>query len=272
MENLMRLAAAFKYEDLHVKSSADNSFRMTALLSAIKPATFKVLVISLGYHTCYLILRLVVRKDRPLAINAYYGFQTSNSPIYEMINLSQVSLDFACVLLTERKHQLPAAYSYAVLSRVKRYLLLCSVSVKCLQFLMTFVCFPLFFGSTSLYVYVITIACSQLEKLKSAIININRNRDDQEKGQRQVVLCDSHYVSRNTEEQIADCIRHHQQILEYDTPNICLGFRSRVADISALQGYDSASLGNRKRSGLTFKGRALKKRSHSRSTKVPLSK
>jgi hypothetical protein len=116
MENLMRLAAAFKYEDVKSRSSADDKFRMTALLSAIKPATLKVLIISLGCHTCYLILRLVVRKDRPMAINAYYGFNTSSSPIYEMINLSQVSLYFSCIFLTDTKHQLPTAYSYVASS------------------------------------------------------------------------------------------------------------------------------------------------------------
>jgi len=103
MENLMRLAASFKYEDMKSRSSADDSFRMTALLSVIKPATVKVLILSLGYHTCYLILRLVMRNDRPLAINAYYGFNTSGSPIYEMINLSQVSLYFTRIFLTVTK-------------------------------------------------------------------------------------------------------------------------------------------------------------------------
>jgi hypothetical protein len=92
MERLLRLAAAFNYEDVQTKTSADDSFKMTALLSVIKPTTLKVLIISLGYHTCYLVLRLVFRKDRPLAINAYYGFDTFNSPIYEMVNLSQVRL------------------------------------------------------------------------------------------------------------------------------------------------------------------------------------
>ena len=92
MENLMRLAAAFEYEDMKSRSSADERFRMTTLLSVIKPATLKILIISLGYHTCYIVLRLVMRKDRPMAINAYYGFNTTSSPIYEMINLSQVSL------------------------------------------------------------------------------------------------------------------------------------------------------------------------------------
>jgi hypothetical protein len=89
---------------------------------------------------------------------------------------------------------------------------------------MTAVCFPLFFGSTSLYVYVITIACSQLEKLKAAILNTNQNQntnaeDDHENRRRQVVLRTSRGVFRHTQEQITDCIRHHQHILEYDTPN-----------------------------------------------------
>lgn len=90
MERMLRLAAALKYENLQTKTPADDSFKMTALLSVIKPTTLKVLVISLGYHSCYLVLRLLLRKDRPLAINAYYGFDTFSTPIYEMVNLSQV--------------------------------------------------------------------------------------------------------------------------------------------------------------------------------------
>jgi len=89
---------------------------------------------------------------------------------------------------------------------------------------MTAVCFPLFFGTTSLYVYVTSIACSQLEKLKVAIMNINWNQDtdaeeDNEKRRSQSVHRTSHDVFRHTQKQINDCIRHHQQILEYDKPN-----------------------------------------------------
>ncbi|XP_021941208.1 odorant receptor 2a-like [Zootermopsis nevadensis] len=173
LERMMHLASAFKYEDPQIRTPADNSFRMTALLTAIKPASLKVLAVSLGYHTFYIIIRLVAREDRPLAINAYYGIDTSNSPFYEIINLS--------------------------------------------QFLMTTVCFPLFFGSTSLYVYVVTIACSQLEKLKAAILNINQKRDMdanfyQEKEERQIQVPQEMF--RHTQEHLNDCIRHHQQILE----------------------------------------------------------
>jgi hypothetical protein len=84
---------------------------------------------------------------------------------------------------------------------------------------MTAVCFPLFFGTPSLYVYVISIVCSQLEKLKVAIMNINRNqgmdaKEDHEKRRSQGVHRTSHDVFRHKQERIAECIRHHQQILE----------------------------------------------------------
>lgn len=112
----------------------------------------------------------------------------------------------------------------AVLSTVISCLPFFNVTVNCWQFLMTAVCFPLFFGTTSLYVYVTSIACSQLEKLKVAIMNINRNQDtdakeDHEKRRSQSVHRTSHDVFRHTQKQINDCIRHHQQILEYDKPN-----------------------------------------------------
>ena len=112
----------------------------------------------------------------------------------------------------------------AVLLTVIRCLPFFNVTVNCWQFLMTFVCFPLFFGTTSLYVYMVSIACSQLEKLKVAITSINRDQDtdaeeDHEKRRTHGVHRTSHDVFRHTQEQITGCIRHHQQILEYDRPS-----------------------------------------------------
>lgn len=84
---------------------------------------------------------------------------------------------------------------------------------------MTAVCFPLFFGSTSLYVYVATIVCSQLEKLKATVLNIDQKRNmdanaDQDKKDKQVPT--TREIFRHTQNHLHDCIRHHQQILEYD--------------------------------------------------------
>jgi hypothetical protein len=89
-------------------------------------------------------------------------------------------------------------------------------------------CFPIFFGYTSLYAFLVTIACSQLEKLKACLLNISQKQDtaerdsgadtDQEE-EGQVHSCLQPF--RHMQEQLNDCIRHHQQILRYaksDTP------------------------------------------------------
>jgi hypothetical protein len=90
MERLMHLAAVFTWEDLQAKTHADDSFKMTAIFPVIKPATLRILTIFFSYHICYISLRLVLGNDRPLSINAYYGFNASSSPLYEMVNVSQV--------------------------------------------------------------------------------------------------------------------------------------------------------------------------------------
>jgi len=86
----MRLAAAFKWEELQNKTRPDVSFKMTNILPLIKPATLRILMIFFGCHICYISLRLWLGENRPLSINAYYGFNTSSSPLYEIVNVSQV--------------------------------------------------------------------------------------------------------------------------------------------------------------------------------------
>jgi hypothetical protein len=86
----MRRAAAFKWEDLQTKTLIDSNFKMTNLLSAIKPVSLRILAVFFSCHICYISLRLALGENRPLSINAYYGFNTSSSPLYEVINVSQV--------------------------------------------------------------------------------------------------------------------------------------------------------------------------------------
>jgi hypothetical protein len=83
----MSLAAAFNWEQ--TKILADGNFKMTNLLAAIKPASLRILSIFFGCHICYISLRVALGENRPLSFNAYYGFNTSSSPLYEMINVSQ---------------------------------------------------------------------------------------------------------------------------------------------------------------------------------------
>jgi hypothetical protein len=99
----MKSAAAFKWQHLQAKALAGSDFRMTNLLSAIKPTSLRILAAFFTCHLCYISLRLALSENRPLSINAYYGFNTSSSPFYEVINVSQVFyriLASRCIRLT----------------------------------------------------------------------------------------------------------------------------------------------------------------------------
>jgi hypothetical protein len=87
---MMRLAAAFTWEDCQNKTRPGVSFKMTNLLPLIKPATLRILIIFFGSHICYISLRVGLGDNRRLSINAYYGVNTSISPLYEIVNVSQV--------------------------------------------------------------------------------------------------------------------------------------------------------------------------------------
>jgi hypothetical protein len=80
---------------------------------------------------------------------------------------------------------------------------------------MTAVCFPLFFGSTSLYVYLVTVACCQLEKLKVAILNIKQKHNLGAKDDKEMQDDGQERMLHETRQQLNDCILHHQQILGY---------------------------------------------------------
>jgi len=89
------------------------------------------------------------------------------------------------------------------------------------QFLMAANCFPIFFVYTSLYVFLVTIACSQLEKLTASLLDIRQTTDisgqdsradteyEEEKGQ---IYTTQHMFCR-MQRKLNDCIRHHQEIL-----------------------------------------------------------
>ena len=89
------------------------------------------------------------------------------------------------------------------------------------QFLMAANCFPIFFVYTSLYVFLVTIACSQLEKLTANLLDIRQKKDTSVQDSR-VQLPDKEeeeqtYTPQDVfcgmQKQLDDCIRHHQEIL-----------------------------------------------------------
>ncbi|XP_021941933.1 odorant receptor Or2-like, partial [Zootermopsis nevadensis] len=77
------------------------------------------------------------------------------------------------------------------------------------------------FGFSALYATFICIACSQLEKLRTSLLDIRQNRDiskdsgaetDQEEEGK---VNASGEMFQRMQKQLNDCVRHHQQILSY---------------------------------------------------------
>jgi hypothetical protein len=87
-------------------------------------------------------------------------------------------------------------------------------------------CFPIFFGYISLYIFLVTIACSQLEKLRASLLDIRQRHAISEQdsnaetglegqGQGHGQVHTSQEVFRHMQEKLNDCVRHHQDILRY---------------------------------------------------------
>jgi hypothetical protein len=102
------------------------------------------------------------------------------------------------------------------------------------QFLMTANCFPNFFGFTSFYVFLVTIACTQLEKLRANLLDIRQklNISDQDSGshtgrEEEEKVHPPQEMFRRMQRQLNDCVRHHQQILRYVTQDLCLKMSSQ---------------------------------------------
>jgi hypothetical protein len=79
------------------------------------------------------------------------------------------------------------------------------------------------FGFPSLYAMLVCAACSQLEKLRAAILDIRQTHvtskqdcgaeTDQQDGQGQGQVRTTEELFGHMQKQLNDCIRHHQQII-----------------------------------------------------------
>jgi hypothetical protein len=80
------------------------------------------------------------------------------------------------------------------------------------------------FGFPSLYATLVCVACSQLEKLRAALLDIRQSHvitdpysgEDNYQRHREWQNDTSEEVFQNIRQQLNDCIRHHQNIQRYD--------------------------------------------------------
>ncbi|PSN36547.1 Odorant receptor 103 [Blattella germanica] len=72
---------------------------MTLLLPRIQPMTVKTNIVFFGIHSIYSFLRVILTKTRQLAVNSYWGFDVTPSPIYQLIFVAQYCMEWICFML-----------------------------------------------------------------------------------------------------------------------------------------------------------------------------
>jgi hypothetical protein len=100
----------------------------------------------------------------------------------------------------------------------------CYVQIPFWQIIAATVYVLTFANSLGLYASIMAITCGQLEKLRGNLLDIRQEHDtsaqdsgaetDREEEETQVHA--SEEMFRRMQEQLNDCIRHHQEIIRYD--------------------------------------------------------
>ncbi|KAJ9589088.1 hypothetical protein L9F63_017617, partial [Diploptera punctata] len=145
LDRLIHITEQFTWEDLPTKDQTT----MAGWINKAQVATKLVYLISMACHLIQSSYRIATIHE--LVFNSWYPFDTTQSPIHEIIIFSQFF----------GSHVIVAAFA----------------------------------GSTALYAVLVSVACSQLRKLSTSILNLRQKQD--------------------MEQELTECIRFHQQIIEY---------------------------------------------------------
>jgi hypothetical protein len=63
---------------------------MAGRIPLIQRLTWQSCVLIMVSHTVHQVHRLITTNDRPLVFNAWFPFNTTESPVFELIYISQV--------------------------------------------------------------------------------------------------------------------------------------------------------------------------------------
>jgi hypothetical protein len=89
----MILTDSFTWDGAPDKDSHTENISQASLIPVIKNTVWKLCVFIVGFHGCYFIMQ-VAEGRRILSINSYYPFDWTVTPLYELINISQVRNDY----------------------------------------------------------------------------------------------------------------------------------------------------------------------------------
>ena len=90
MVHMLRLTDAFIWEDLPTTDPVTGSLTMAAWIPRIQKFTTVIATIAIGFHVVQTAIRYTTSDDRPFMFGAWYPFDVTKSPTYELIGITQV--------------------------------------------------------------------------------------------------------------------------------------------------------------------------------------
>jgi hypothetical protein len=89
---MLRLTDAFVWEGLPTREPDTGSLAMVAWMPRIQRVITLIMYSAVIIHTTQSILHILIGGDRNLLYSAWYPFDTTNTPAYELIIIVQVKL------------------------------------------------------------------------------------------------------------------------------------------------------------------------------------
>jgi hypothetical protein len=87
-EELIRLTEFFTWEEMPVSDPETGHRTFAGLIIGIQDISKNIFTFTLVYHVVHTSVRIVTSHD--MVFQAWYPFDASTSPVYELIMLSQV--------------------------------------------------------------------------------------------------------------------------------------------------------------------------------------
>jgi hypothetical protein len=88
---LMYLTESFTWEELPTTDPETGSLTMAGWIPRVQSITRRIIYFIPIFHLSFTVFRAAVSTKRPLSYNTWYPFDTSLSPAYELINITQVN-------------------------------------------------------------------------------------------------------------------------------------------------------------------------------------
>jgi hypothetical protein len=90
MVRILRLADAFIWEDLPTTDPVTGSLTMPAWIPRIQKFTTIITTTGIAFNFAQITIRFNTSDDRTFIYGTWYPLDATNSPTYELINISQV--------------------------------------------------------------------------------------------------------------------------------------------------------------------------------------